>query len=65
MKGMTKPNNWIGILKPGESGEIIMEFDPNFHGLQGLGKITRRLSFETNDPDHSYVEFNMSGEVIK
>lgn len=65
MKGMTKITDYVGVLKPGESGEMIMEFDPNFHGLQGLGKITRQLSFETNDPDHSYVEFNMSGEVIK
>ncbi len=65
MKGMTKSTNWVGILKPGENGELVMEFNPNFHGFQGAGKITRSLSFETNDSDHPYVEFNMSGEVIK
>lgn len=65
MKGMTKITDWIGILKPGESGEVIMEFDPNFHGATGLGKIVRRLSFETNDPQTPYAEFNLTGEVTK
>ena len=65
MKGMTRITDWVGILKPGESAEIIMEFDPNFHGPTGVGKITRSLSFETNDPQTPYAEFSLTGEVVK
>lgn len=65
MKGMSGVSDWVGVLKTGESGEMIMEFDPNFHGPAGVGKISRILSFETNVPDNSYVEFTLTGEVIK
>jgi len=65
MKGMTKISDWVGILKPGENGEIIIEFDPNFHGPQGIGIITRTISFETNDNQNSYTELSFNGEVIK
>lgn len=65
MKGMTKISDWVGVLKPGESGEVIIEFDPNFHGPQGMGKIVRGVSFETNDPQNRYVELNFNGEVTK
>lgn len=65
MKGMSKPSVWVGVLKPGESGEMVMRFDPNFHGPTGVGKIARSLSFETNDPSQSYVELQMTGEVVK
>ncbi|MDO8551272.1 MAG: DUF1573 domain-containing protein [bacterium] len=63
MKGMTKPSSWVGVLKPGGQGELVMDFDPAFHGPGGVGKISRSLSFETNDPAHTYIEFSMSGEV--
>lgn len=65
MKGMSKLSEWVGVLKKGESGEIVGEFDPIFHGLSGVGPISRNLSFETNDPDKPYVELTFSGTVIK
>lgn len=64
MQGMSQPSGWIGILKPGESGEVISEFDPTFHGPSGVGPISRNVSFETNDPDNPYVELSFSGVVI-
>lgn len=65
MKGSSVPSNWTGILKPGEKGEIIAAFDPAFHGPAGIGSVTRIISFETNDPNHSYVEVSFDGVVIK
>lgn len=65
MKGMSKSSSWVGVLKPGESGEIVAEFDPAFHGPQGVGPISRNISFETNDPDNPYVELSFSGVVKK
>ncbi|MFH1187219.1 MAG: DUF1573 domain-containing protein [Candidatus Levyibacteriota bacterium] len=65
MKGMSAPSDWKGVLKPEESAEIIIEYDPQYHGPQGLGPISRTVSMETNDPDHPYVEFNFEGVVVK
>lgn len=65
MKGMSAPSDWKGILRPGEEGEVVAAFDPAYHGPQGVGKISRFVSFETNDPDNPYVEFSFEGNVVK
>ncbi|MCL5435436.1 MAG: DUF1573 domain-containing protein [Patescibacteria group bacterium] len=65
MKGMTAPSSWKGIIKPGETAEVVMDFDPQYHGPQGVGPVTRTLSFETNDPDKPYVEVGFNGTVTK
>ncbi len=64
MKGSV-PSNWVGIINPGEEGQVVSDFDPTFHGPQGVGPISRIISFETNDPDHPYVELSFSGNVVK
>ncbi len=58
-------SDWIGKLKPSETGSIVAVFDPAFHGPQGAGPISRIVSAETNDPDHPYIEFSFSANVIK
>lgn len=65
MKGMSAPSSWKGIIKPGENGEIVAAFDPTYHGPQGVGKVSRTVSFETNDPDNPYVELSFEGVVTK
>lgn len=65
MKGHEVPSNWTGTLEAGEEGQIVAVFDPTAHGPQGVGPISRAVSFETNDPDHPYVEFGFSGNVVK
>ena len=65
MKGMSRPSSYKGILKPGETGEIVAEFDPAYHGPTGVGKMERVVSFETNDPDKPYVELLLYGNVVK
>ncbi len=65
MKGMTTPSNWKGIIKPGQTAEIVADFDPKYHGPSGIGPIQRTVSFETNDIDHPYIEVGFSGTVIK
>lgn len=65
MKGMSAPSDWKGIIKPGETAEIVAIFDPTFHGPQGIGPISRIVSFETNDVDHPYAELAFNGTVVK
>ena len=65
MKGMSAISPWIGTLQPQEKGEIIALFDPQFHGPQGVGAISRLVSFETSDPEHPYVELSFEGVVVR
>lgn len=65
MKGMSAPSSWTGSLAPGEEGQVVASFDPTYHGPQGVGPISRIVSFETNDPDRPYAELTFSGNVIK
>ncbi len=64
MKGMSGPSNWTGILKPGEKADIVSVYDPSVHGLEGLGAISRIISFETNDPDNPYVELTFNATEV-
>lgn len=65
MKGHTAESSWTGSIKPGEEAEVVADFDPTAHGPQGIGPISRIVSFETNDPDKPYIEFSFSGNVVK
>lgn len=65
MKGMSASSSWKGIIKPGETAQIIADFDPAYHGPQGVGSVSRTVSFETNDPNNPYVELSFEGVVIK
>lgn len=58
-------SDWIGKLLPGEEGQIMAVFDPTAHGPEGVGPVSRFVSFETNDPDHPYIELEFSGVVVK
>lgn len=58
-------SDWVGKLAPGQEGKIIAVFDPAYHGPQGTGPISRLVSAETNDPDHPYIEFAFSANVVK
>jgi len=62
--GMHDKSNWLGTIKPGESGQITVVFDPDFHGPQGKGQITRIIKFNTNDPTRQEVELTLTGIVI-
>lgn len=65
MPGHNTASDWTGTLAPGQEGQIVAVFDPTAHGPQGVGPIDRLVSFESNDPDHPYVEFNFKGVVVK
>lgn len=65
MEGHSSSSNWTGTLKPSEEGQMVVIFDPTAHGLEGIGPVSRFVSFETNDPDHPYVELSFSGNVVR
>ena len=63
--GMHTSFGWRGVIKPNEMADIIVGFDPMFHGPGGVGPITRMVSFDTNDQSNPSIEFKLSGNVVR
>jgi len=63
--GMHQKSNWVGIIQPGETAQLEIEFDQKFHGPSGTGPVQRMVSLETSDPARSYMEFSLTGTVVK
>ena len=61
--GMHQQSSWTGEVVPGNSAKLIVEFDPAFHGPQGIGQITRQVVVETNDPGQKQLTFTTAANV--
>lgn len=60
-------SNWSQVIKPGESGELEIIFDPNAHGPDATGLITRTIDIFSNDggQDGTQSVINFSGNVVE
>lgn len=58
---------WSQTLKPGESGELEIIFDPLAHGPDAVGPITRTINIFSNDGGQEGNEsvINFKGNVTK
>lgn len=66
MIGMNNSNPfWNGKIGAGKSAELEIIFDPNAHGPEGVGPITRTVTLETNDAAHPKVNLQFSGNVVR
>ena len=63
--GMSGVSSWTGEVAAGKDAKIIVEFDPAYHGPQGVGPVTRFVSIDTNDKGNSKITFTLTGTVIK
>ena len=62
--GMHQKSAWVGKIEPGQTAQLIVVFDPAFHGPSGVGSITRQITAQTNDPNHPTLNFNLTAQVI-
>lgn len=62
---MHEKNSSVFEVQPGETAQLLIEFDPAFHGPGGVGPITRTITMSTNDAKNSTLTFNLTGNVIK
>ena len=62
--GMHSKSGWVGEVSPNGEAELIVEFDPAFHGPSGVGQITRQINLETNDANQPKLTFNLTANVI-
>ncbi len=63
--GMHEKSVTIFDVPPGETAELVVEFDPDYHGPSGVGSISRSVTMKTNDPDNPELAFRLVGNVVK
>jgi hypothetical protein len=63
--GMHQPSSAVFEVEPGQTANLEVVFDPDFHGPGGLGPISRQVSVETNDQEQSKIIFNLKGTVVR
>lgn len=63
--GMHEKSLYVFEVNPGETAELIVEFDPLFHGPSGIGPISRTITMSTNDPDNPTLLFQLTANVVK
>lgn len=63
--GMHEKGGEVFEVQPGETAELVVEFDPAFHGPSGLGPISRTVTLRTNDASNPTLSFQVTANVIK
>lgn len=63
--GMGTVSSWIGIIKPGNKSTLRVKFDPKYHGIAGVGPVSRYVSLETNSQKDPNLTFSLTGLVFK
>ncbi|NCN58377.1 hypothetical protein COW99_00950 [Candidatus Roizmanbacteria bacterium CG22_combo_CG10-13_8_21_14_all_38_20] len=63
--GMHTKSSDVFEVSPGEIAELIVEFDPAFHGPSGVGAISRTVTLETNDENNPTLSFQLTANVVK
>jgi hypothetical protein len=59
------PAFWSQTIAPEQAGFLEVEFDPAFHGPQGVGLAVRAVYLSTNDPENKKAEVKLSANVIR
>lgn len=54
---------WKGKIPAGKSADLEIVFDPNAHGPDAIGPITRTVTLETNDPARPKLNLMFSGNI--
>lgn len=62
---MHEKSSFVVEVPPGETAELIVEFDPAFHGPSGVGPISRTITMSTNDSKNPTISFQLAANVVK
>ena len=63
--GMHDKSSYVAEIPAGESAILTVEYDPLFHGPNGVGPITRQVKIETNDASNTELNYTLTADVIK
>lgn len=66
MPGMgSNTASWSETIKPGQTGDVEVIFDPLAHGPEATGPIDRTITITSNDPTNPSLNLRFYGNVIK
>lgn len=63
--GMHEKSSSVFEVGAGETAQLVVEFDPAFHGPSGTGSISRTITMDTNDSKTPKLAFNLTANVVK
>lgn len=63
--GMHEKSSSVFEVQPGKTAELIVVFDPAFHGPSGVGPISRTVTMNTNSEDNPTLSFQLAANVVK
>jgi len=53
------------VIAPGETAQLAVVYDPNAHGPDAVGPITRNVTIRTDSADQPKIDLRFSGIVTK
>lgn len=56
---------WSETIKPGQTGDLEVIFDPLAHGPEATGPIDRTMTITSNDPTNPNINLRFFGNVVK
>ncbi|MDR7470695.1 MAG: DUF1573 domain-containing protein [Armatimonadota bacterium] len=59
----TWPAGWSARLRPGQQAALLVEYDPNAHGIY-RGPIDRAVLIHSNDPRQPHAEVRLTGAQV-
>lgn len=59
------PTDWSTTIAPGGEAELIVTFDPNAHGPDAVGPVTRMVTVHSNDIIDATKKVKFEAEVVK
>lgn len=62
--GMHETGISVFEVNPGEQVQVLVEFDPLFHGPSGVGPVTRLVSMKTNAPNSPELLYELTADII-
>ncbi len=63
--GMHDKSQYVLEVDPGETVDVLVKFDPMFHGPNGVGPISRTVTIETNDVSSPKLSWMLTAMVVR
>lgn len=61
----TPPANWSATLRPNQRGRLVVFFDPNAHGRDGLGRVERAVIILTDYQPAPQTIVRLAAHVVE
>ena len=57
--------DWTETLAPGQAATLLVSFDPNYHGPEGVGVQQKAIRITAGDLSRPLAEFRLTATVVE